>query len=82
MSIRQAYKDRTRAKAIAAAQKAFSVSDYHSVGIRKLAQMMGMSTGAIFANFASKADLWRASMGGEPPADTAVDGFNIHLNRL
>jgi hypothetical protein len=29
-----------------------------------------MSTGAIFANFASKADLWREAMGYEPPVDS------------
>lgn len=42
---------------------------YEAVGIREIAKGAGMSTGAVFANFNSKADLWRAVMGYEPPVD-------------
>lgn len=62
----------TRQKAVDAAREAFATTNYNSATIRDLARKMGMSTGAIFANFAGKADLWRASMGCEPPVDDAL----------
>ena len=62
----------TRAKVIAAAAKLWSVpGTYEIVGIREIAAEIGMSTGAVFSNFASKADLWREAMGYEPPVDCA-----------
>ena len=69
---RAAAKAATRAKVIAAAAKLWSVpGTYEIVGIREIAAEIGMSTGAIFSNFASKADLWREAMGYEPPVDCA-----------
>lgn len=41
-------------------------------GIREVAAHIGMSTGAIFANFDSKDDLWRAAFGCEPPIDCVL----------
>lgn len=69
MNMRVEAKEKTRQKAIEAARKAFAVTDYHAVSMRDLAKAMGMSTGAIFANFTGKADLWRASMPLPVPAD-------------
>lgn len=67
---RQAAKLATRAKLIAAARKLWAEpGTYEAVGIREIAAEMGMSTGAVFANVASKADLWRLAMGYEPPVD-------------
>lgn len=67
---RTAAKAVTRAKVIAAAAKLWSVTGtYEIVGIREIAAEIGMSTGAVFSNFASKADLWREAMGYEPPVD-------------
>lgn len=68
---RQAAKVATRAKVIAAAQTLWAEpGTYEFWGIRDIAAHIGMSTSAIFANFASKADLWREAMGYEPPVDS------------
>lgn len=72
MNRRSEAKEKTRRKAIMAARKAFATTDYHAVTIRGLADMMKMSTGAIFGNFTDKADLWEASMPLPVPADTSV----------
>ena len=69
MNKREAAKARTRAKALKAARAAFSTTDYHAVTIRALAKSMRMTTGAIFANFTGKEDLYRQAMGMEPPLD-------------
>lgn len=66
---RAAAKLRTRDKAVRAAQEAFTSADYHTVTIRALAKAMGMSPGAIFANFEGKAELFSAAMGFAPPLD-------------
>lgn len=79
MNKRVEAKEKTRQKAITAARKAFAVTDYHAVSIRDLAKAMGMSTGAIFANFTSKADLWRASMPLTVPADIPVTRASMML---
>jgi AcrR family transcriptional regulator len=68
---RQQAKARTRTKMIEAARKLWAEpGSYERVGIREIAAEMGMSTGAVFANIASKADLWREAMGYEPPVDS------------
>lgn len=67
---RQAAKAATRQKLIVAARRLWAEpGTYETVGIREIAAEMGMSTGAVFANVASKADLWRIVMGYEPPVD-------------
>lgn len=60
----------TRAKVVTAAARLWSEPfSYEGVGMREIAAEAGVSTGAIFANFASKGDLWRAAMGYQPPVD-------------
>lgn len=69
-NLRQMAKAATRAKVIAAAQKLWAEpGTYEIVGIREIAAETGMSTGAVFANFDSKADLWVTAMGYAPPVD-------------
>lgn len=69
---RVAAKAATRAKVLAAARKLWAEpGTYEAVTIRILADAIGMSVGAIFSNFGSKADLWREAMGYEPPVDSA-----------
>ena len=69
---RVAAKAATRAKVLAAARKLWAEPGaYEAQGIREIAAEIGMSTGAVFSNFASKADLWREAMGYEPPVDCA-----------
>ncbi|MET0294329.1 MAG: TetR/AcrR family transcriptional regulator [Phenylobacterium sp.] len=52
-------KQQTRAKVLAAARRLFSESGYEGATIRDIAAAAGMSTGAVFANFADKSDLFR-----------------------
>jgi AcrR family transcriptional regulator len=69
---RQQAKARTRAKVIDAARRLFVAKGYAAATIRDIAREAGMSTGAVFANFTDKADLWRAVKGSEPPVETSV----------
>ena len=55
-------KQQTRTKVIAAARRLFSESGYEGATIRDIAAEAGMSTGAVFANFTDKADLFREIM--------------------
>lgn len=67
---RQQNKAITRAKMIAAAQRLWEApGSYEAMGIREIAAEMGMTTGAVFANVSTKAELWRLAMGYEPPVD-------------
>lgn len=67
---RQQSKAETRAKVLESARRLWAEpGTYEFFGIRDIAAGAGMSTGAVFANFASKADLWREAMGYEPPVD-------------
>ena len=76
MTKRELSKAATRQKVIAAAKALWAEpGSYHQNGIRDLADAMGMSTGAVFANFETKADVWRAAFGTEPPVDS-------HMTRL
>lgn len=66
---RKARKAATRQRVIEGAREAFKVLDYNEATIRGLAKAIGMSTGAIYANFEAKDDLWREAMGTNPPVD-------------
>ena len=55
-------KQQTRAKVLAAARRLFSEQGYEGATIRDIAAAAGMSTGAVFANFSDKSDLFRAIM--------------------
>jgi AcrR family transcriptional regulator len=55
-------KQQTRSKVIAAARKLFSENGYEGATIRDIAAAAGMSTGAVFANFSDKSDLFREIM--------------------
>src|SRR6476619_7044174 len=55
-------KQQTRAKVLAAARRLFSEEGYEGATIRDIAAAAGMSTGAVFANFADKSDLFREIM--------------------
>src|SRR5512138_1908166 len=51
-------KKQTRAKVLAAARRLFSEHGYEGATIRDIAAAAGMSTGAVFANFTDKSDLF------------------------
>lgn len=55
-------KQQTRAKVLAAARQLFSEEGYEGATIRDIAAAAGMSTGAVFANFTDKSDLFREIM--------------------
>src|SRR5262249_25430007 len=55
-------KQQTRAKVLAAARTLFSERGYERATIRDIAAAAGMSTGAVFANFSDKSDLFREIM--------------------
>ena len=59
-SQRLASKLRTRQKVMEAARALFSEHGYEEATIRDIARKAGMSTGAVFANFQDKADLFEA----------------------
>lgn len=52
-------KQQTRAKVLASARNLFSEHGYEGATIRDIAAAAGMSTGAVFANFSDKSDLFR-----------------------
>src|SRR4051795_9001517 len=61
-------KQQTRAKVLAAARRLFSESGYEGATIRDIAAAAGMSTGAVFANFTDKSDLFREIMASDMSA--------------
>lgn len=63
---RQAAKIRTADRVLEAARHHFTTVGWAKGTIRAIAQKAGMSTGAVFANYESKAVLYRAAMGHDP----------------
>ncbi|MBU4433751.1 MAG: TetR/AcrR family transcriptional regulator [Alphaproteobacteria bacterium] len=51
-------KQRTRERVLSAARRLFSERGYEGATIRDIAQAAGMSTGAVFASFADKSELF------------------------
>lgn len=58
LSRRAVAKQRTRQALISAAKALFTAHGYADATVRSIARATGMSTGAVFANFADKADLF------------------------
>ncbi|HEV7227575.1 TetR/AcrR family transcriptional regulator [Brevundimonas sp.] len=81
MNRRQAAKVRTRGKVMASARDLFAQHGYDPATIRDIAKGAGMSTGAVFANFQDKAELFEAVLAedlarvaGEMQAAAQTDG--------
>jgi AcrR family transcriptional regulator len=76
-------KQQTRIKVLAAARRLFSEQGYEGATIRDIAAAAGMSTGAVFANFTDKSDLFREIMADDMEAlmgamrDAAGRGRNV-----
>lgn len=64
-------KAETKAMIIAAAKELFFSVGYGGTTIRDIAQKAGRSTGAFFASFASKDDVWREITGLPTPDEWA-----------
>lgn len=65
-------KARTRARVLEAARRLFAERGYDRASIRDIAREAGLSTGAIFAGFRDKADLYAQAMHRTPPSEAAV----------
>ena len=65
---RQAAKLRTRQKVLEAARNLFAERGYEPATIRDIAKAAGMSTGAVFANFQDKAELFETVLNEEMEA--------------
>ena len=70
---RQQAKAATRARLVDSARFLFAHVGYFNVGIRDVAQRMGMSTGAVFNQVDDKQQLWRLAMGGPPPSEALAE---------
>lgn len=81
-------KQQTRLKVLAAARRLFSEQGYEGATIRDIAAAAGMSTGAVFANFTDKSDLFREIMDEDMEAllaamrDAATRGRNVEDSLL
>ena len=79
-------KQQTRLKVLAAARKLFSEEGYEGATIRDIAAAAGMSTGAVFANFSDKSDLFREIMSDDMEVlntamrDAATRGRNVEAH--
>lgn len=65
-------KQQTRLKILNAARQLFSEQGYEGATIRDIATAAGMSTGAVFANFTGKSDLFREIMTDDMEALLAI----------
>lgn len=61
-------KQQTRLKVLNAARELFSEQGYEGATIRDIAAAAGMSTGAVFANFADKSELFREILAADAEA--------------
>lgn len=59
-------KAETRAKLVRVSRHLFQAQGYEPVSIREIAAAAGMSTGAIFASFTGKRELYEAAVGPIP----------------
>ncbi|WP_029415009.1 helix-turn-helix domain-containing protein [Brevundimonas bacteroides] len=69
---RQAQRERSQALILAAARELLTRDGYDAMTLRGLSVATGLSTGAIAKRFSTKADIWRAAMGSEPPDETIL----------
>lgn len=76
-------KQRTREKVLAAARQLFTERGYEGATIRDIAKAAGMSTGAVFASFADKSELFDEILAedyallGEAMQDAASSGTTV-----
>lgn len=67
LKVRATRQAATRAKILEVAERMFAVKGYEGTTIRDIAAAAELSTGAIFSNFADKADLFKVVTGAPPP---------------
>lgn len=62
-------KAKTRAAVLDAAKRLFTLDGYYATTMRGIAARAGYSTGAVFHQFSGKDELWRETMGCQPPTE-------------
>lgn len=72
----------TKAKVIAAAKVVFGTLGYDRATIRDIARTAGLSTGAIFASFEGKAQLFQAAISEPAPTSNTIDASQKMLAAL
>jgi AcrR family transcriptional regulator len=77
---RQRAKRATRAKVLEAATALFAEDGYEAATIRAIAKRAGMSTGAFFASFDSKAEAYE-EITGHPPVSAEAGAHLLHVVR-
>ena len=76
-------KMKTRQRVMDAARALWTPSgSYHTQGIRQIAEQAGLSTGAVFANFDSKEDLWLAVFECPAPIDSPLTRAAPEMRRV
>lgn len=76
-------KNKTRQRVMDAARTVWTApGSYQTQGIREVAAKAGMSTGAVFANFDSKEDLWLAVFECPAPTDSALTRAAPEMRRI
>lgn len=73
LSSRAASKAATRAKIVATAKSLFEARGFSGVDIRSIARAAGLSTGAVFASFSGKAELYSEATGEFAPVGALAD---------
>lgn len=80
---RTAAKLKTRQRVMDAARTVWTApGSYHTQGIREVAAKAGLSTGAVFANFDSKEDLWLAVFECPAPIDSPLTRAAPEMRRV
>ena len=79
---RQLAKRRTAENVLRAARGGFEIQGYEKATIRSIAAAAGMSTGAVFANYADKAELYLAAFGHPPVSPETGRAAMIALGRI
>lgn len=77
---RTAAKARTSTRVLEAARGYFQTAGYEQATIRSIAKAVGMSTGAVFANYTDKRELYALAM-GHPPISPEIGRAALHALR-
>lgn len=79
---RAASKERARLTILAAAKRLFEAGGYEAATIRGIASAAGYSTGAVFASFKDKAELYEAVYGHPPITPEQGRAYLLELQAL
>ncbi len=72
----------SRAKVLDAARGLFTTIGYDATTLRMVANLAGLSTGAVFVHVEDKEDLWRQAMGGPAPSVAIAEQIALVMAQL